>query len=125
NGRLRVRVIRWAEEGGNLLQLSQRYPGREDSATNRYGFAVTADAVLVGMDRESDEVESHGAGVIRPLERNAGGTDQFGEWPAISPSMDGGGSFGGAMAMEGRYLVVGDPARPAGGTDRGEVSVFR
>jgi hypothetical protein len=118
-----VRVLRWFD-GTLPLLLGDRMVGYDFSSRPRYDLAATADAILTGIDGIGASALPNGQGAVRPLERTQGGADGWGAWPAITPEMAGAGGFGKAMAMKGRWLVVGDPDRPAGGTARGAAALF-
>ena len=97
------------------------YPGRTDFGAS---LAIDGNVIIAGAST-TDEGSMHVAGVAYVFERNAGGTNNWGQVKKlISSDLDKDDRFGFSVAIDGNTAVAGAVYEKSGGTNAGAVYVF-
>ncbi len=112
--------------GPNQWEETQKLLASDADELDLFGATVAAagDAVLVGAPEEGEA--GSGAGAAYVFERNAGGTNAWGEVrKLLAADTEGGDEFSSGVALEGDTAVIGARFEDAAGTSAGAAYVFR
>jgi hypothetical protein len=121
-----VHLYRRSLEGPGLWELVKTITAPDGAEGDAFGSSVAVKSnVLFAGAPGDDDGASVDVGAVRLFERNAGGSDNWGESAVFRPDAPAGGErLGAALAMEGQYLVAGAPGDPAAGSS-GFAVVYR
>jgi len=106
---------------GEVVKLTASDP--EDSDWFGHSVTINGDYVMVGASLEDGTGTNRGSVYI--FDRNYGGADNWGEVAKlIASDAEDGDEFGGSMAIDGDYLIVGAHYEDGAGTSRGAAYIF-